>query len=213
MYENRKMIYMPGDQTPRARRRARTSEAILDAALAIIAEHGLEALSMRELAQRIEYSPSGLYEYYASKDEILDALIARGLAQLSEQVAHASRGETAAHWLFAIGEAYLAFAREHARLYMLVFGHVFSPAGLVRSLDQLERTSAYGRLRLCIKFGIERGEFVALPGESVAQLVYSFWASLHGLATLRLTRLSAVADIDSINQRALHATIARLSRA
>jgi AcrR family transcriptional regulator len=213
MYGNGKVICMPGDQTPRARRRARTSEAILDAALAIIAERGLEALSMRELAQRIEYSPSGLYEYYASKDEILDALIARGLAQLSEQVAHAPRGKTASNWLFAIGEAYLMFAREHAHLYILVFNHVFSSSGLVRRLDQLERTSAYGRLRLCIEFGIERGEFVTLPGESIEQLVYSFWALLHGLATLRLTRLGAVEDIDNINQRALQAAIARMSRA
>jgi AcrR family transcriptional regulator len=168
---------------------------------------------MRELAQRIEYSPSGLYEYYASKDEILDALVARGLAQLSEQVARAPHGETAAQWLFAIGDAYLAFAREHDHLYRLIFGHVFSPSGLVRSLDQLERNSAYGWLRLCIQTGIERGEFVFLPGESVEQQVYSFWALLHGLAMLRLTRLSAVGEIDAINQQALRAAITRLSRA
>src|SRR5579875_2014920 len=150
------VLYMAEKQTPRARRRARTSEAILDAALGIIAEHGLEALSMRELAQRIEYSPSGLYEYYASKDEILDALIARGLARLSEQLARSPHGETAADWLFAIAQAYLAFAQEHAHLYRLIFGHVFAPSGLVTSLDQLERNSAYGFLRRCMEIGIER---------------------------------------------------------
>jgi AcrR family transcriptional regulator len=203
---------MVARQTPRERRKARTAQAVLDAALSIIAEHGLEALSIREIAQRIEYSPSGLYEYYASKDEILDALIAQGLMQLSQQIERVLRGDTAAQWLFDIAQVYLLFAREHAQLYLLMFGHVFSPLGLVTTLDQLDRNSAYGQLRVCIQTGIERGEFVTSSGESVEQLIYSMWAMMHGLATLRLTRLNAVADIDAINQQVLWSAINRISR-
>jgi len=194
-------------QTPRERRKARTAQAVLDAALSIIAEHGLEALSIREIAQRIEYSPSGLYEYYASKDEILDALIAQGLLQLSKQIERVPHEDTAVQWLFEIAQAYLVFAREHAQLYLLMFGSVFSPSGLVTTLDQLDRNSAYGQLRVCIQIGLERGEFVTSSGESVEHLIYSMWALMHGLATLRLTRLSAVADIDAINQQVLWSAI------
>ncbi|GER91890.1 hypothetical protein KDW_60520 [Dictyobacter vulcani] len=204
---------MAEKQTPRERRRARTAQAILDAALAIIAEQGLQALSIREIAQRIEYSPSGLYEYYASKDEILDALIAQGLAQLNEMLAHVPSGESASEWLFAIGEAYLAFAREHEQLYALIFGHIFSPSGLVTSLDQLQHNSAYGQLRHCIQTGVERGAFILPSGESIEQQVYSTWALLHGLAMLRMTRVSAVTGIDAINQQVLRSAFAHLNRA
>lgn len=199
-------------QTPRERRKAKTAQAVLDAALSIIAEHGLEALSIREIAQRIEYSPSGLYEYFASKDEILDALIAQGLMQLSKQIERVPPGQTAAQWLFEIVQAYLVFAREHAQLYLLMFGHVFSPSGLVTTLDQLDRNSAYGQLRVCIQTGIERGEFVISSGESIEHQIYSLWALMHGLATLRLTRLSAVAEIDAINEQVLWSAINRISR-
>ncbi len=199
-------------KTPRERRRARTRQAILEAAREIIAEQGPEGLSMRELANRIEYSPSGLYEYYASKEELLDAVIDEGLEELSERIAHAPRGETTAEWLLAIGKAYLAFARENARLYVLMFDQVLSPSGLVTALEQLERNSAYGQLRNCLRTGVERGEFHLLPDETLEQQVYNTWALVHGLSMLRLTRLSAVEDIDAINQQVLQAAAARLCR-
>ena len=50
---------------------ARTQQAILDAARAIIHEQGPDKLSMRAIADRIDYSPAGLYEYYGSKEEII----------------------------------------------------------------------------------------------------------------------------------------------
>src|SRR5205807_9212512 len=105
----------------RERRRARTAQALLDAAMEIIAERGVEALSMREIAQRIEYSPSGLYEYYASKDEILDALRQRGFVQLTEHIEHAVQGNTAVERLYELALAYLEFARQNRNLYLLMF--------------------------------------------------------------------------------------------
>ena len=50
----------------RRKRHIRTKQAILDAALEIISEDGPNALSMRNLADRIDYSAAGIYEYFAS---------------------------------------------------------------------------------------------------------------------------------------------------
>ncbi len=52
----------------------RNRQAILDAAREIIAELGIDGLSMRALAERADYSPSTLYRYFEDKDDILDAL-------------------------------------------------------------------------------------------------------------------------------------------
>ncbi|MCB0147914.1 MAG: TetR/AcrR family transcriptional regulator, partial [Caldilineaceae bacterium] len=70
--------------TPRTKRRLRTKQAILDAARAIIVEDGLPALSMRTLADRIDYSPAGLYEYFGGKEEIVAAVCDEGQHYLFE---------------------------------------------------------------------------------------------------------------------------------
>src|SRR6266567_4378823 len=185
--------------SPRERRRARTAQAILDAALEIITERGIDALSIREIAQRIEYSPSGLYEYYASKDEILEALIVQGFIQLTSQIERSQHGNNAAQRLFDLSWAYLEFARQHSQLYLLIFNHTFSQEGLIRSLAELDRNSSYGLLQTCIREGIASGEFRAPLNGDIEQLTYSIWAQLHGIAMLRLTRLSAIDNIDAIN--------------
>ncbi len=198
--------------SPRERRRARTAQAILDAALEIISERGIEALSIREIAHRIEYSPSGLYEYYTSKDEILDALVAQGFVLLTMQIERSLQdGSNAAQRLFDLSWAYLEFARQHSQLYLLMFNHTFTQEGLIHTLAELDRNASYNLLRTCIQQGITSGEFRAPLNGDIEQLAYSIWAQLHGIAMLRLTRLSAIDNIDAINHHVLRLALTRLS--
>lgn len=70
--------------TPPRTRRPRgslTSEAILDAAEAVAVD-GFDALTMREVAARLGAAPMSLYRYYATKDELVDALLDRVLGRL-----------------------------------------------------------------------------------------------------------------------------------
>jgi AcrR family transcriptional regulator len=70
-------------QYPRAaRRRARTAEVILDVATTLVADHGLEALTIGKLAEAMDYTPGALYRYFKSKDAILAALHTRYMSQL-----------------------------------------------------------------------------------------------------------------------------------
>ena len=71
--------------SPRAKRHQRTRDAILEAARHIVHEDGIGGLSMREIARRIEYSPAGLYEYFGSKEEIIDAICEEGFRRLTMQ--------------------------------------------------------------------------------------------------------------------------------
>jgi AcrR family transcriptional regulator len=50
-------------------------ERIVEAALAIVAREGLEALSMRRLAQELDVWPMSVYRYFRDKDELLDAVV------------------------------------------------------------------------------------------------------------------------------------------
>lgn len=77
---------------------------ILDAALAVAAERGLDAVSMRAVAERIGLTPMALYGYFRSKEELLDGLLGRLIAEIPlpppglgwrQAIEHTARGARA----------------------------------------------------------------------------------------------------------------------
>jgi len=60
--------------SPRNRRHELTRQKILDTARSILLAGGVQAISMRTLAEKVDYSPAALYKYYANKEEIIEAL-------------------------------------------------------------------------------------------------------------------------------------------
>lgn len=73
-----------------AERKARAKEnlrqEILDAARDLFAKHGYDAVSMRKIAEKIEYSQTTIYLYFESKDEILDCLCEETFAKLIKKL-------------------------------------------------------------------------------------------------------------------------------
>jgi AcrR family transcriptional regulator len=82
---------MFGTTGPRARRRQATIDEILAAAWEVVHEQGLAALSIRDLAARVGLSGSSLYQYFASKHDIFDALFAEGHRQLQARMRELDR--------------------------------------------------------------------------------------------------------------------------
>jgi AcrR family transcriptional regulator len=188
----------------------------LDAALEILTEGNIEAISMREIARRIEYSPSGLYEYFASKDELLEALSMQGFIKLTEHLNRTIRGGTSSQRLLESGQAYLDFARRNPQLYLLMFHRVPPEPAESRTLAQflgyLAENSAFAILLAIIRDGVQSGVFKHVPKLGVEKMAYSCWAYLHGLAMLRLTLLSRkIEDIDEANQEMLGAFVASMT--
>jgi len=66
-----------------AARKPLSRERILDTALAYVDEHGVEALSMRKLGQSLGYEAMSLYNHVANKDDLVDGLLDRVLAEMS----------------------------------------------------------------------------------------------------------------------------------
>jgi TetR/AcrR family tetracycline transcriptional repressor len=66
-----------------------TRAAVLDTAHALLAEEGLEALSMRALARRLGVAPNALYSHVPGKTELVDALLDDRLSLVEEPVADA----------------------------------------------------------------------------------------------------------------------------
>ncbi|WP_144153875.1 TetR/AcrR family transcriptional regulator [Paraburkholderia sp. BCC1885] len=96
-------------------------ERILEAAQRIVIREGFAALSMRKIADAIEYSPATLYLYFASRDEIARALCAQGYAQLLAGFEPLAQIADPAERLRALARAYVAFGVAHPQTYRLIF--------------------------------------------------------------------------------------------
>jgi AcrR family transcriptional regulator len=112
-----------------AERREREKEAlrtrIVEAARDIVSEEGLDALSMRALAERIEYSPATIYLYFRDKHDLLREVVGEGFRRLGEysaaQVAEVGPEASAAERHRAMGRAYARFALENTAYFRVMF--------------------------------------------------------------------------------------------
>ncbi|HEY0175672.1 MAG TPA: TetR/AcrR family transcriptional regulator, partial [Pedobacter sp.] len=100
-----------------------TRANILDAALDIVKEDGWQSLSMRKIADKIEYTAPIIYEYFANKEGILMELtrLGNGILLKDLKAAQAKYGSPETQ-LEAMWHAYWDFAFEHKELYKLMFG-------------------------------------------------------------------------------------------
>jgi AcrR family transcriptional regulator len=127
------------------RRREQTTQEILATARAIMRAEGVAALSMQELARRLDIKAPSLYNYFSGKHDIYDALFRMGFEQfdaLMEEQLNSASGwpET----LDSSIRAYMSFALRNPELYQLCFerpvpGFVPSAASMEVSLRALRR--------------------------------------------------------------------------
>lgn len=113
------------DQRPmrRVKRRAETVAAIKALALTQLAEVGGAGLNLRAIARDLEMSSAGIYRYYASRDELLVALITDGFDSLgaSLRAAIGDDGLPADRQLIELLGAYRAWAKASPQMFALLF--------------------------------------------------------------------------------------------
>jgi AcrR family transcriptional regulator len=191
----------------KSRQKQALRERILDAARRIVVREGFAALSMRKIADAIEYSPATLYLHFASRDDIARALCTEGYAQLLASFAPLVRIADPADRLKALGRAYVAFGVEHPETYRLIFMEDPSYTGAALggaagtaetgaspnpdSSAETDEDPGDAALRIMID---ALGELRATGRQSasVASLepavwAEALWASLHGIVALNLT--------------------------
>ena len=144
------------------RRRARRREEILAAARRVAAVHGVGGFSLRDLATEVGVRPPSLYEYFADKAAIHDALFAQGWAEFVAAARTVPPTGDREQDLAADAEVFLDFCAEDLPRYQLLFTRVVpgwepSPAAFQASVDALGLT--VGRLAA---LGITRADDVDL---------------------------------------------------
>ncbi|QYC43282.1 Tetracycline repressor protein class B [Nonomuraea coxensis DSM 45129] len=165
----------------RERERADREKLIVTAARELAEAEGWEAVTTRRLAERVEYSQPVLYSHFKGKDAIMVAVALEGFAELAGELRAArTAAPDAAGALAGVGRAYIAFAERRPALYDAMFRH---QVDLPFATPQVPPALAAGFQELVEAVRPHAGD--SDPGD-LGLLAETYWAALHGLATLTL---------------------------
>lgn len=122
-----------GVRERRQREREELRRAILDTAREIAAGEGWAAVTIRRVAEKIEYSPPVIYEHFSSKEEIVIELMREGFrGMLAEMRAARDAQRNPVDALLAIGQAYWSFSVAHPEMHLGMHGETAFEACMVR---------------------------------------------------------------------------------
>jgi AcrR family transcriptional regulator len=172
-----------GVKERRQRERTQVREKILDAALEAFSKEGADGLTMRALADAIEYSPPVLYAHFRDKDAIIQELCFRQLRSLAKAFANFGALDPVER-LRRIGYVYADFAVDNPSHFRFLFltAHP-APTDEEEIAKEDPQRNAYAFLKQTVKDGLAAGVFRPeyTDAEEIAQIC---WGSAHGLVAL-----------------------------
>jgi AcrR family transcriptional regulator len=173
----------------RRRQSTQLREKILNAARELFATHGYEAVTMREIARKIEYSPTAIYLHFTDKEALISELCTIDFMALGSGFRHVTKVPDPVERLRKIGRAYAGFGLKNVNHYRVMFmtpHPAFDPRD-----DAIEKGNpeedAYALLRSTVAAGIKAGRF--RPGITDATLAaQTIWAGIHGVISLEIAK-------------------------
>ena len=154
---------------------------ILDAAKEIFLKKGFRSASIRNIAEKIEYSPGTIYLYFDDKDAIFHALHEDGFQRMLAMMQPLQHVADPMERLVAMGRVYMEFAYNNKELYDLMFimeAPILAEANRAR-WEMGDRTLNF--LKQVLIECQDKGHF---SGMNIDYLSYTIWSALHGMCAL-----------------------------
>lgn len=156
--------------------------SILRASWKIVATEGWQALSIRKIAEAIEYSAPVIYDHFANKEAILLEFTKQGFQRLNEELSKAKKSsDLPEQQLIAMADAYWNFAFSNKEYYQLMYGLGMPTCETVKQIAELN-------------------SFTELVMDSIRSLIansnnttndaflklHTYWSMLHGLISINM---------------------------
>ncbi len=179
-----------GTKERRQRERVETRDLILEAARELFLTEGYEGVTMRQVADKIEYSPTAIYVHFADKEALFRELCHQDFARLSTALHGIGQQPDPLQRLRTIGQGYIEFGAQYPNHYKLMFmtPHPFSgPNDRDREVKGNPEKDAYAFLKQTVQEAIDHGVFREDldDAELVAQ---TLWAAVHGVISLQIAK-------------------------
>ncbi len=174
----------------KARSKQELKQRILDAARELFVREGYESVSMRKIANKIEYSPASIYTYFEDKDEILDRLCEETFLKLSQEkmaVVQKMTGDPL-EVLKKGMETYIRFGLDHPDHYIVTFilkAPLYEKPGHYETRKAKTGKDCFDNMRRLVRRCIEEGKIKNADPEETSQ---ALWAGIHGLTALLITK-------------------------
>ncbi len=165
------------------REKEEIKKSILEAAKELFIKRGFEETSIRNIADKIEYSPTTIYLYFKDKNAIFHALHEEGFRNFRHNFQSLGFVADPFERLKAMGKVYIAFGLENPEFYNLMF-ILDSPMAHMESceLEWYEGQQSFNMLTAtvgeCVKFGYFRKDL------DVQIASFLIWSALHGMLSL-----------------------------
>ncbi len=170
-----------GVQERRLREREELRQEILDAARDLFVNEGYDAVSMRRIAEKIEYSPTTIYLHFKDKEEIFDCLCEETFARLDTKLDSAQLDDSIEGLKKGL-RAYVDFGLKYPNHYQITF---LTPKVHASASSTCRRKEAGCRsfecLRECVAGLVAKGEIADPDANKVAQ---ALWCGAHGVTSL-----------------------------
>jgi AcrR family transcriptional regulator len=179
-----------GVKERREREKSETRDKILDAARELFVTEGFEGVSMRKVAEKIEYSPTAIYVHFADKQELFRELCHQDYARLAEVFQSSVMSTDPIERLKQIGTIYIEFGTRYPNHYRFMFMTPHPP----HEPDEEDREmmgnpemDAYAFLKWAVQQAIDAGCFreELTDAELISQ---TLWASVHGVISLHIAK-------------------------
>jgi AcrR family transcriptional regulator len=186
----------------RAKEKEKVRTAILTTAWQMVKDEGWQSLSIRKIADSIEYSVPVIYDHFENKEAILFEFGKEGFRILEKKMKDARDKETdPAKQLKAMANAFWDFSSRNKEYYQLMYGQGMMGCEIEKCLPEKTnfRNIVNEPLKALIAKGKDRKADVCLK-------FYTFWSILHGLISMKNMRGTSISD--EINKMVMEDAIA-----
>jgi AcrR family transcriptional regulator len=166
----------------REREREEVRQKILDAARDLFMSEGYDRVTMRRIAEAIEYSPTAIYLHFEDKDDLVLALCHEDFGRLLAAMELQAPPADPVEWLRQLGRAYARFALENPNHYRFMFMSPRKPEHQPEPTDPGHQS--YEVLRTAVAKAVETGALSFGDVDTIAQVM---WSSVHGAVALLIT--------------------------
>ena len=173
----------------RLREKEKVRVAILEKAWQFVKEEGWQSLSIRKIADAIEYSVPVIYDHFENKEAILMEFAGEGFRLLTKKIGQAfEKYSDPAAQLKAMADAYWNFALKNKAYYQLMYGVGMACCDANNKSAGDKEGFDYYIMEAIKKLIVKSKQ----PGANTCLKYHTFWSILHGLVSIKIMGNSPV---------------------